>query len=265
MSSSSGGNGIEVRGLAYLDGNIYIIQGGSKSIGVYRTEDNYLVKEIRSDRFDRLLDIVVCNSILYGLDQSYIWQIDNNSNVSEYVSLSQVSATMSASVRETRLLVTSSRILSKYTYRPIGKPAMSKIRLPEGLMTATLWHAQEIADGHVIAHVETGKFHRVSKIEESESKRAILEVCAYGNEAGNGNGQLSNPVYLALEPEHGHIFVADHDNQRVVVLDRNLSRVMLISALPTGSYPNRLCYVDERKELFVGMSNGYIIGYKFTW
>jgi len=249
--------------VAYLDGRLYIIQGTSKSITVFGVETN-CCSEIDDECFERLRDIVACckMSMLYILDQSCIWQLDKNGNITQYVPLySRVSATMS--IRERNLLVTSSKTLIKYVYK-FWKRSPAEIRLPEGMSLAKLWHAVEVDGGHVIAHTDNAQFHRVSKIEASKRTGANVEVRAYVEE---GVDRLSNPVYLALEPKHGHIFVADHENRRVVGLDRELKKVLMISDLPQGrypNYPNRLCYVEERSELVIGMSDGLVIGYKFT-
>ena len=259
--------GAEVRGVAYLDGRIYILQAASQSIHVFERVDQYWQRagDIISTSFERPQDIVACSSrkVLYVLDQSRIWKVDTNGNVSVYVQLSQVSATLS--VTKNHLLVISSEIIRKYT-PGIVTPSMSQFRLPVGLAETKPWHAVETDDGYVIAHTETARFHRVSKLKERQRDKSRVEVFAYGaygTEVGEGEGQLSSPVYLALEPENGQIFVADHDNGRVVVLDHELTRVMTITDVPEGCYPTRLCYVDERKELLVGMSNGLVIGYKF--
>ena len=119
----------------------------------------------------------------------------------------------------------------------------------------------EVSDGHVLAHTETAKFHRVSKIKESQLDKSQVEVWAYGKEVGEGGDQLSSPVYLAVEPTHGHIFVADHDKRRVVVLDANLGTVLTVKEL-SESYPTRLCYVKEMSVLLVGTINGLVIVYK---
>jgi len=247
-----------------MDGKIYIIQAASQSLTVFRSEDNCFEAEIKNERFNKLQDIVACygRSKLYILDQSCIWQLDRKGNVSVYAQLSHVSAGMS--IRRRNLLVTSSSALRKYAYKRIGRPSPSEIRLPVGLLKSKAWHALELDDGYVIAHVERGIFHRVTKIEESQVNRVTLEISSYGSEAGERDDQLSNPVYLALEPKHGHVFVADHDNRRVVVLDRNLRRVLLISDLPAECHPTRLCYVEQRCELCVGLSDGSVTVYKFT-
>lgn len=257
---------IEVRGLAYLDGLIYILQAASQSISVYRMgENSWQPEEITSTKFVRPQDIAACSSrhVLYILDQSCIWQVKKNGDVSEYVRLSQVSATMS--VTKKHLLVISSKGVRKWMYSAVFKPTMSEFRLPVGMTETKPWHAVEVDDGHVVAHTETAKYHRVSKIMESQRNKSQLEVFTYGREVGQGEDQLSSPVYLAVEPQHGCIFVADHDNSRVVVLDSNLGRVLTIIDLPEGCYPSRLCYVEERSVLLVGMSNGWIVGYKITW
>ena len=257
--------GVEVRGVAYLDGRIYILL--SQSIQVLEEVVQYWkrAKEIKSRSFERPQDIVACTSrkVLYVLDQSRIWKVDTNGNVSVYVQLSQVSATLS--VTKNHLLVISSEIIIIYT-PGFFRPSVSQFRLPVGLAGTKPWHAVETDDGYVIAHTDAARFHRVSKLKKSQRDKSSVEVFAYGaygTEVGEGEGQLSSPVYLALEPKHGHIFVADHDNGRIVVLNHNLTTRVMITDVPEGCYPTRLCYVDKRNELLVGMSNGSVIGYKF--
>lgn len=260
-------NGAEVKGLAYLDGKIYVIHSSSKAIKVFRfTSENEFSDEgeIKNILFNTLLDIVSCKKItaLYILDLSSIWQLDTHGDVTAYVQLNHVYSTISISGRN--LLVTGSRIMSKCRHRFILKPSLSRISLPEGLSNTKPLHALEIDSTHVISHVNSQQLHLVSKLKETGRDRTTIERSMYGKEAGVGDDQVNNPVYLALEPKNGHIFVADHDNSRVVVLDGNLSRRLMILNLPERCYPSRLCYVEDRRKLIVGMSNGLVIGYKFT-
>lgn len=252
--------------MACLEGKIFVIQGAPHSISFFTMEDNYSSPNIKRDnRFRRLMDIVACHSIsmLYILDEACIWQLDKKNIISKYVDIdiSPVFSTMSISGRD--LLVTSSDGLRMYRYKSFGRPSPVEIRLPVGLLTTKPWHALEVDGWYVIAHIEGAKFHRVSKFEASQLTRAKLEVFTYGKKMGADIDQLSNPVYVAVEPKHGHIFVADHDNRRVVVLDRELKRVFTISDLPSGCYPTRLCYLEKSSELLVGMTDGCVVVYKF--
>jgi len=251
-----------------LDGKIYILQADSKFIIVYsRKLDGYWKpKELKNTNFNRPQDIAACSArkVLCILDQSCIWEVDINHKITVFVKLPQIGVyrTMSAAGKD--IVVTSSNTIRTYVCSLIGKPASSKARIPEGLRKSVMkpWHALEIDNGHVIAHIEAAKYHRVSKILQSQRNKAQVEVSTYGKEAGAGIDELSNPVYLAADD--GHVFVADHDNQRIVVLDRyKLERRMIID-LPETCYPSRLCYVDEHALLLVGMSNGSVITYKST-
>ena len=249
-----------------MNGQIYTLQADSKFVIVYThgTLDDYWIPEvIENTSFNRPQDIAACSSrnVLYILDQSCIWELDSSHKISIYVQLSEVYATMSAT--KEHILLISSSVIRKYKHRPIWKPSVLEVRLPVGLSQLRAWHALEVGGGHVIAHTEAARFHRVSKIIESQRNKAQVEVSTYGKESGNAIDQLSDPVYLALEPQHSHIFVADHDNCRVVVLDSELgTRVLMISDLPERCYPSRLCYVDDSNELLVGTSNGLVIAYK---
>jgi len=254
--------GVEVRGVAYLNGKIYILQLESKFISVYSMENIHSQpKRIESAGFVRPQDMAACSArnVLYILDQLCIWKVDKNDNISIYVHLSHLYATMS--ITKERILVTSSSLVSRCT-RSIWKPSVVEVRLPVGLSETKPWHAVEVDGGLVIAHTEAARFNRVSRVEESQRNRANVEVSTY-EKAVEGIDRLSHPVYLAQEPKHGHIFVADDTNRRVVVLDRNLTKsVLMITELPPECYPNRLCYVEERRTLLVGTSDGRIIAYK---
>lgn len=259
-----------------MDGSIYILQAAPKSvnkptveysaISVYGMKDKcWQSNKIMCTEYKRPQDIAACSSlkVIYILDQSCIWEVKNDAIKSIYERSSKVSATMS--ITKTHLLVVSSEGIKKYEYGSDFKAPVSEFRLPVGLTQTKPWHAVEVNDGHVVAYTETAKFHRVSKIKESLRDKSSVEFATYGRDVGEGEDQLSSPVYLAVELTHGHIFVADHDNSRVVVLDRNLKRVLTITELPEGGYPTRLCYVEDTNELLVGMSNGLVVGYKFNW
>ena len=52
----------------------------------------------------------------------------------------------------------------------------------------------------------------------------------YGGQRGSGDGQLNYPWHLALSDDDKQILVADYDNHRVLILDRQpmrLKRVLL--------------------------------------
>jgi len=79
-------------------------------------------EEITSADFDRPQDIAACSSrqVLYILDQSCIWQVKKNGDISQYVRLSQVCATMS--ITKKHVLIVSSKGVRKYIYSAFLSP-----------------------------------------------------------------------------------------------------------------------------------------------
>ena len=107
--------------------------------------------------------------------------------------------------------------------------------------------------------------HRVSVVEVSPGPGGggtAVVVRSYG---GRGPGELSWPTHVSLAAGDGRVVVADCDNDRVVMLDARLrlERVALSGddddAMRT---PRRLCYVDDRGLLLVGIDAGCVDVYR---
>jgi len=254
---------IEVRGVAYMQGRIYILEKVSNLTAVIRVYNrehmDSELETIKDDRFKEAQDIVACLSrkVLYVLSQSCILAVDKKRTITAYKDgLDEVSATIS--VAHKALLVTSSSGIRRYEHKLIGKPSESTVQLPRSMMTK-LWHALEIDGGYILSHTEAGELNRVTCISKAERDKSYVERYTSADQFG-----LGSPVHLALEPTSGHIFVADNDNRRIVLLKRksiDYECVYLIPELPERCYPTRLCYVEDRQELLVGTTNGFTIGY----
>jgi len=73
---------------------------------------------------------------------------------------------------------------------------------------------------------------------------------SYGSPCGSNVGQLDFPRHLAVDKDSQFIFVADHNNHRVVLFNPRLEIVRYVSE--ELSYPRRLYLHQATQRLFVG-------------
>ena len=89
------------------------------------------------------------------------------------------------------------------------------------------------------------KKHRVCKLELDENNRSRI-IRSYGRD----KSELNTPTDMIVSRE-GHIFVPDHNNNRILLLDRNLemkceSRLQSVKI----DHPSRLVLDEEEKYLY---------------
>jgi len=101
------------------------------------------------------------------------------------------------------------------------------------------WHSVQLTTGQfVVCHL-----HRVCVVgDDGKVTRS------YGGRRGSDVGQLNVPCHLAVDKDSQFIFVADHYNNRVVLLSPTLEFVRYIELL---SRPLRLYYHQATRRLFV--------------
>jgi len=86
------------------------------------------------------------------------------------------------------------------------------------------WHAVQLTTGqYVICHGDI-HLHRVCIVDDDGRVTR-----SYGGRYGSGVGQLNWPRHLAVDEDSQFVFVADRDNDRVVVLSPTLEFVRYIS------------------------------------
>ena len=114
-----------------------------------------------------------------------------------------------------------------------------------------LHHAVQLTTGqHVVCHGQLDDtLHRVCLVDvEGRVTRS------YGGQPGRDVGQLALPCHLAVDEDSQFIFVADHCNNRVVLLSPTLEFVREFSE--GVSLPSRLYFHQTTRRLFVGQYGG---------
>jgi len=106
------------------------------------------------------------------------------------------------------------------------------------------WHAVQLTTGqYVVCH--SYDLHRVCIVDDDGRVTR-----SYGGQHGAGVGQLDWPRHLAVDEDSQFVFVADRNNDRVVVLSPTLEFVRYISE--GLSKPQRLYLHQATRRLYVG-------------
>jgi len=113
-------------------------------------------------------------------------------------------------------------------------------------------HSVQLTTGQfVICQGEQDSPHRVCLVgDDGKVTRS------YGLKRGSGVGELKEPCHLAVDKDSQFIFVADHDNARVVLLSPTIEFVRYIEG---PSYPRRLYFHQATRRLFVCQSGRSVI------
>jgi len=113
-------------------------------------------------------------------------------------------------------------------------------------------HAVQLTTGqYVVCLRQDGWFRSVHRVCIVDDGGGVTR--SYGGQSLFGVGQLNLPMHLAVDEESQLIFVADCDNNRVVVLSPALEFVRYISE--GLSKPQRLYLHQETRRLYVGQWN----------
>jgi len=113
-----------------------------------------------------------------------------------------------------------------------------------------LHHAIQLTTGqYLVCHGLWDTLQRVCMV---DAEGRVTHI--YGGQRGSGVGQLKNPRRLAVDEDSQFIFVADHWNNRVVLLSPTLEFVREFSE--GVSDPFRLYFHQTTRRLFVGKSYG---------
>jgi len=115
------------------------------------------------------------------------------------------------------------------------------------------WHSVQLTIGqYVVCHGGVYNLHRVCLVgDDGKVTRS------YGNQRGSDVGQLDLPCHLAVDKDSQFIFVADHGNDRVVLLSPTLEFVRYFSG--EVSDPCRLYLGQSTQRLFVGQRKDIVV------
>ena len=122
---------------------------------------------------------------------------------------------------------------------------------------ASPWHSSQLTTGqYLVCHGGgSSDLHRVCVVGDDGKV-----TCSYGGQCGADVGQLNNPCHLAVDmavdKDSQFIFVADNNNNRVVLLSPTLEFVRYVIGL--SSCPLRLYFHQATRRLFVGQWDGVV-------
>ena len=120
------------------------------------------------------------------------------------------------------------------------------------------WHAISssfIAGGKfLVGHgTSTGSLNRICAMESGNGSSCH----SYGSKPGSELGQLNEPTHLAFD-SHGNILIADHKNNRILVINRTLQMNQVLIPPEFGLKDPLKIFYDELNKRF------YVVEYTST-
>jgi len=86
-------------------------------------------------------------------------------------------------------------------------------------------------------------------------------VQAYGSSNGSGPDHLDTPVRIAVDV-FGYALVLDRNNDRIVLLNPNLSYVRDVLGRASVKQPRRMCLDTDTGLLYVGLLDGRVVVFR---
>ena len=120
-----------------------------------------------------------------------------------------------------------------------------------------LRHCVQLTGGQVVVCQGGANYNRVCLLADDGTVAR-----SYGGEKGSGEGQLNQARHLAVDEDSQLIFVADRDNDRVVVLSPTLQFVRYIGA--GMARPHRLHFDRKKRCLYVVQYKGGVLVIQFV-
>jgi len=114
-------------------------------------------------------------------------------------------------------------------------------------------HAVQLTTGQYVVCHGGSHLHRVCIVDDD----GRVNRSYGGQQSGSGVGQLKEPFHLAVDEDSQFVFVADSDNDRVVVLSPTLEFVRYISE--RLSRPCQLHFENATTRLYVCQSRDDIV------
>jgi len=252
-----------VTGVTQLLDRMYVVCRKSNRVLVYdsatfaRLEDIVVEPKYGQTLWPRDMAACSVNNCLYITDiNNYaIWRVKENKEEEHLVWLM-----LHANIYLLHLSVTSQgHVLLLGT-----NPPTLYAHYCDGSVERTLELPSDMREPHHALENATGNYI-ISHGDQASDLHWICEVTknghvirSFGGQCGGGQGQVNCPVHIALD-ELGRVYVADYNNDRVVVLDPslNLSKVVLSRGdtdVDDARHPHRLFYAQDTQRLIVGRS-----------
>ena len=241
-----------VNGVACLEHRIYVLL--TDAVSVFEDLEPFnCVTEVTIPRMKSLVDIAACHkyACLYVTDRerSCISRLGIDHVSSEVIQ--KISSPYTLSVSGDGNIVTVRW----------GKPSSVEIYRPDALLLNNIildptvvlpYHAVQTSIRTIVLS-HGGKDNRTHRVLELSLKGEILRSYPANNQL---NGDLNCPVHLALDVQN-RVFVADFYNGIVIMLrkDRELGWLLVVEPRDGVQRPSRLCYLADRKMLFLVNGN----------
>lgn len=235
-------------GLTILSSELFVVHQFSQEVKVYDSTKFTLIRKWKLEELINSVDMASCsrNRCLYIMDckgmgrSNEILRVDPNGNLIQKWRTSRNYGRLSITA-ESNVVLTVSKKHKIYVYSDSGE-LIKEIEL-SGLGISDPWHAVKLTSGHFVVSYgyEADDVHGVCVVD------AVGKVLkSFGGKRGSGDGQLSQPINLAVDGD-GFVIVADLNNSRVILLDSDLQfRRVILSKEKHGLHnPERICLCGD--------------------
>jgi len=261
-----------VLGVTSVDDELFVLlQRNDSQIAVYSINDYRLLRHLNVPRYapGALSDMTSCvrRKCLYmsDFDNSCIHRYELKSTFSAIVKhlVGSHTSKWPVPVRPGGLSVTPSCNLLVTCWDPFYKlvelsagsvQCVRKIALQSDIQCRN--HSVQLTTGqYVVCHsLFDSDLHRVCVVGDGGKVTR-----SYGGQCGSDVGQLNGPDHLAVDKDSQFIFVADSNNNRVVLLSPTLEFVRHVSV----TRPRRLYFHQATRRLLVGQWDGGVTVIQF--
>lgn len=241
-----------VTGVACLDHRLYVLM--TDAIRVFEDLEPFnRVTELTIPGMKSLVDIAACHSFmcLYVTDRnrSCVWRLDVDHKASVVVQNIANPYTLSVSGEGNLVTVRWGHPSSVEIY---GADTVLLYMITLEPDVALPYHAVQTSTGSVVLS-HGGKGNRTHRVLELSLEGEVLRSFPADNQL---DGNLNCPLHLALDGEN-RVFVADYYNGLVILLRHHLELdcLLVVEARDGVRRPSRLCYLADRKMLFLVNGN----------
>ena len=244
---------VVVWGVTQLHDIVYMVYSGHSSIMTFNATTHQRLTDINVKDLRLPSDIVACpqTSQLYITDKFYddecIWRLSaDGADIKRWWSKtsSDTFDPRTLSVTSTRLLVTSGHADQLMQLDAVGNE-LRRVQLPDYMKRR---HAVESPTGTFIVSHNTQL--AVCQVSEVNTGGEVLR-----HFSGSRLASLGRPHRHIAVDSYGNIFVADHSNRHILLLDAQLKlrRVIIDEHQLNYDEPRRLCYVEHTGQLLVAL------------
>jgi hypothetical protein len=241
-----------VCGVTSLDNQLCVLRGRSENqVEVYNTDTYTLQRRLNVPGLGGRQDMASCtyNNCLYITDyiNNCVHRVETQGSVTQWPVNDEPWRLSITAAHNVLVTCREARKLKEFTTHGT---VLREISLQPDVVNP--WHALELTtDQFLVCHGDlSDPVHRVCLV--GADGRVTRQ---YGGPPGSGVGELDTPVHMAVDKD-GFIYVADLNNQRVVLLSKELNYVQdVVSRDEFGERcrPYRICLDAERGRLYVAV------------